>query len=190
MHKNTPALVAIEAIASRILVLRGQRVMLDADLARLYGVTTRRLNEQVKRNRRRFPEGFIFRLRAAEVTRRNRSQIATGSQKHRDPRFAPYAFTEHGTIMAAMVLNSARATEVSVYVIRAFVELRDTLATHKELANRLNELEARIEKKLATQDHAIAGILSAIRQLMAPPETKRRPIGFVAAKSHGSADGG
>jgi hypothetical protein len=155
--------------------------MLDVDLAALYGVTTKRLNEQVKRNQERFPADFMFRLKAAEVEALNRSQIATGSQKHRDPRFAPYAFTEHGAIMAAMVLNSPRATEVSVYVVRAFVELRDALIAHKELAKRLDELESRLERKFATHDQAIAGILSAIRQLMAPPEPKRRPIGFVTS---------
>jgi hypothetical protein len=153
--------------------------MLDADLAALYGVTTRRLNEQVKRNQDRFPADFMFRLTSAEMETVNRSQIATGSQKHRDPRFAPYAFTEHGALMAAMVLNSPRATEVSVYVVRAFVELRDALIAHKELAKRLDELESRLERKLATHDQAIAGILSAIRALMTPHEPKRRPIGFV-----------
>ena len=153
--------------------------MLDADLAALYGVTTRRLNEQVKRNRERFPGDFAFRLTSAEAQSLNRSQIATGSQKHRDPRFAPYAFTEHGAIMAAMVLNSPRATEVSVYIVRAFVELRETLGGHKELAKRLDELESRIEKKLTTHDQTIASILATIRNLMAPPQPRRRPIGFV-----------
>ena len=181
--KPSAALVAIEAIASRILILRGQRTILDADLAALYGVTTKRLNEQVKRNRARFPEDFMFRLTSTELQDLNRSQFATGSQRHRDPRFTPYAFTEHGAIMAAMVLNSPRATEVSVYVVRAFVQLRDTLLAHKELARRLDQLEARIERKLSTHDQAIAGILDAIRKLMAPPppapELKRRRIGFV-----------
>ena len=181
MGNRKAALVAIEAIASRILVLRSQRVILDADLARLYGVTTRRLNEQIKRNRKRFPDDFAFRVSAAEAKTLNRSQFATGSQKHRDPRFAPYALTEHGTIMAAMVLNSAWATEVSIYVMRAFVELRESLATHKDLARRMDKLE-RLEKKLATQDHAISGILAAICQLMATPETKWRPVGFVTAR--------
>jgi ATP-dependent Clp protease ATP-binding subunit ClpA len=185
MRKRAPVPAEIQSIASRILAIRDQRVILDADLARLYGVTTRRLNEQVKRNRRRFPQDFAFRLRAGEASRLNRSQIATGSQKHRDPRFSPYAFTEHGTIMAAMVLNSPRATELSVYVVRAFVELRETLATHEELAKRLAELETRLEKKLANQDQAISSILSAIRQLMASPEPRRRPIGFVTPDSRG-----
>jgi hypothetical protein len=182
--KNKTALVAIEAIASRIFVLRGQRVMLDADLAALYGVTTKRLNEQVRRNLERFPSDFMFQLTNQEVAIL-RSQFATSSSGARrlawgGRRYTPRAFTEHGAIMAAMVLDSPRATEVSVYVVRAFVELRDTLVAHKELAKRLGELESRLERKLATHDQAIAGILDAIRQLMTPPEpTKKRRIGFV-----------
>jgi len=151
--KNKTALVAIEAIASRIVVLRGERVMLDSDLAALYGVTIKRLNEQVKRNLARFPSDFTFQL-TREEWGFLRSQFATleaGRGQHR--KYLPYAFTEHGAIMAAMVLNSPHATEVSVYVVRAFVELRDTLLTHKELAKRLDELESRLEKKLATHDH-------------------------------------
>ena len=166
----------IEHIGSRILVIRGHKVMLDADLAELYGVPTKRLNEQVKRNQDRFPEDFMFRLTGVEVEVLNRSQIATGSQKHRDPRFPPFAFTEHGAIQAANVLNSPRAVEMGVYVVRAFVQLRELLATNKELAAKLNELE----RKLSTHDQAIAGLINTIRQLMAPPpEPKKRPIGFV-----------
>ncbi len=154
--------------------------MLDSDLAALYGVTTKRLNEQVGRNPERFPSDFMFQLTNQEVAIL-RSQFATleaGQGQHR--KYVPYAFTEHGAIMAAMVLNSPRATEVSVYVVRAFVELRDTLVAHKELAKRLDELESRLERKLSTHDQAIAGILDAIRQLMVPPEpTKKRRIGFV-----------
>jgi len=165
------------AIASRIVVLRGQRVMLDADLAALYGVTTKRLNEQVRRNLERFPSDFMFQLINQEVAIL-KSQFATSSWGGKRKR--PLAFTEHGALMAAMVLNSPRATEVSVYVVRAFVELRDTLVAHKELAKRLDELESRVERKLTTHDQAIAGILDTIRQLMAPPEpTKKRRIGFV-----------
>jgi hypothetical protein len=175
--KNKTALIAIEAIASRIVILRGQRVMLDADLAALYGVETRRLNEQVRRNQERFPGDFVFQLSAGEFFNL-KSQFATSSWGGKRKR--PLAFTEHGALMAAMVLNSPRATEVSVYVVRAFVELRDTLVAHKELAKRLDELESRLERKLSTHDQAIAGILDTIRQLMAPPEpTKRRRIGFV-----------
>ena len=152
--------------------------MLDSDLAVLYGVTTRRLNEQVMRNLGRFPSDFMFQLKNHEVAIL-RSQFATSSSDARHlawggRRYVPYA------LMAAMVLNSPSATEVSVYVVRAFVELRDTLVAHKELAKRLDELESRLERKLTTHDQAIAGILDAIRQLMVPPEPpKKRRIGFV-----------
>jgi len=153
--------------------------MLDADLAALYGVQTRRLNEQVRRNAERFPEDFVFPVTPAEFSNL-KSQFATSSWGGR--RKLPLAFTEHGAIMAAMVLNSPRATEVSVYVVRAFVQLRDTLIAHKELARRLDQLEARIEAKLSTHDQAIAGILGAIRELMTPPEKKKRPIGFITPR--------
>jgi hypothetical protein len=117
----------------------------------------------------------MFRLNKTEVTALNRSQFVTGSQKHRDPRFPPYAFTEHGAIMAATVLNSARAVEMSIYVVRAFVQLRELLASNKEVAQKLAELE----RKLATHDQAITGIIKTIRELMNPQEPKKRPIGFV-----------
>jgi len=183
VRKKTATSAAIEAIAGRILVLRGQRVMLDADLAALYGVTTKRLNEQVRRNLSRFPDDFVFRLTDQELANL-RSQFATSSSDTRHlawggRRYAPHVFTEHGAIMAAMVLNSPSATEISVYVVRAFVQLRETVVANKELALRLDELESRIERKLSTHDQAIAGILDAIRALMAPAEPKRRPIGFI-----------
>lgn len=167
-------------VTRAILVLRGHRVLLDAELAALYGVTSKRLNEQVKRNAKRFPADFIFRLTRIETAALNRSHNATGSQKHRDPRFPPNAFTEHGAIMAATILNSPRAVEMSVYVVRAFVQLRELLTSNKELALRFAQLENRLDKKLTTHDEAIAAILSAIRQLMYPPVSKRRPIGFTA----------
>jgi phage regulator Rha-like protein len=175
-----PTLVPVEQITQSILVFRGQKVLLDTELAALYGVTTKRLNEQVKRNLERFPEDFLFRLSAAEVEALNRSQFATGSQKHRDPRFPPYAFTEHGAIMAAMVLNSARAVEMSVYVVRAFVQLREILSSNRQLARQLAQLEARLEKRLTEHDVTIAAILSAIRELMNPQGPKPRPIGLTA----------
>jgi hypothetical protein len=115
--------------------------MLDSDLAILYRVTTKRLNEQVKRNRRRFPQDFMYQLTPTEVRELNRSQNATGSQKHRDPRYRPYAFTEHGAVMLASVLNSQVAITASIQVVRAFVRLRSVLAAHKELAKRLEKLE-------------------------------------------------
>lgn len=175
--KNTP--VPVEHIARSILVLRGHKVILDADLAALYGVETRRLNEQVKRNIERFPEDFMFQL-SAEEWNALRSQIAilkTGRGQHR--KYRPLAFTEHGAIQAANVLNSPRAVEMGVYVVRAFVRMREILATHKALARKLAELEQRID----AQDETIVEILGAIKQLMAPPPAPaRRPIGFVHPK--------
>src|SRR6266705_2802450 len=152
--------VPVQDITRVIFVLRGQRVLLDAE---------------------RFPGDFTFRLTRFEVEALNRSHFATGSQKHRDPRFPPYAFTEHGAIMAAMVLNSPRAVETSVYVVRAFVKLRELLASNRELARRFEQLEARVER-LVAHDQALGIILSAIRKLMPPPPEppKNRPIGFTA----------
>jgi hypothetical protein len=167
-------------VARSIVYLRGQRVLLDADLANLYGVTTRALNQAVKRNIDRFPTDFLFRLTKAETMALNRSQIVTGSQKHRNPRFAPLAFTEHGAIMAASVLNSRRAVEMSVYVVRAFVQLRELLSSNRELAHRLADLEARVARKLTKHDKELRAIIALIRQLMTSHEVKRRPIGFTA----------
>jgi ORF6N domain len=166
----------VTGIVRTILMLRRQRVILDAELAALYGVTTKRLNEQVKRNAERFPEDFLFQLTRAETEALNRSQFAAGSQKHRDPRFQPFAFTEHGAIMAATILNSPRAVEMSVLVVRAFVRLRDLLASNTALARKLDALE----RKYKHHDDAITAILSAIRELMNPPAPKRRGIGFTA----------
>jgi hypothetical protein len=180
------SLLPLETITHRILLVRGQKVLLDVDLAALYGVETRRLNEQVRRNSDRFPEDFIFRLTAEEVEALNLSQFATGSQKHRDPRFTPFAFTEHGAIMAATILKSPRAVEMSVYVVRAFVRLREVLASNVELAKRLDDLEQTTEA-LAMQHDTFARntraqlkqVFDAIRELMTPPEPqKKRPIGF------------
>lgn len=175
MVKDT-AVVPMEQIRSSILFFRGQRVLLDSDLAALYGVTTKRFNEQVRRNLGRFPADFMFQLAAEEVVGL-RSKIATSNVGRGGRRYTPYVFTEHGAIMAATILNSPLAVEMSVYVVRAFVQLRDMLASNKELARRLNELE----HKLANHDQAITGILKAIRELMnSPPEQKRRGIGFTA----------
>ena len=173
--------VPVERITQLIRVLRGQRVLLDAELATLYGVTTKRLNEQVKRNADRFPADFVFQLNLEEVAGL-RSQFATSksSDSRGGRRYRPYAFTEHGAIQAANVLNSARAVEMSIYVVRAFVQLRSLMAANVELARRLDELEARIETTLTGHDEASAAMLSAIRQLMSPPAPKRRGIGFTA----------
>jgi hypothetical protein len=177
---NEAALVPVEHITHSILIVRGQRVLLDSELASLYGVTTKALNQAVKRNAERFPEDFMFRLSLNETEALNRSQSVTGSQKHRDPRFPPFAFTEHGAIMAATILNSHRAVQMSLYVVRAFVKLRELLVSNQELARRLDELEARIARQFETHDQAITGILKTIRELMHPPEPQRRGIGFTA----------
>ncbi len=177
MRKRSAVAVATEAIVGRIVVVRGEKVLLDEDLAALYGVETRRLNEQLRRNRNRFPGDFVFQL-APEEFANLKSQFATSSWGGR--RKLPLAFTEHGAIMAATILNSPRAVEVSVYVVRAFVQLRGVLAANKDLARRLSQLEARIERRLTDQDQTIVEILQAIRDLMTPAESKaKRKIGFV-----------
>jgi len=168
-------MITIEGLAQRILLIRGQKVMLDADLAELYGVPTKRFNEQVKRNIGRFPLDFMFQL-TGEEHEALRSQFATSNSGRGGRRYAPYAFTEHGAIMAATILNSPKAIEMSVFIVRAFVQLREMLSSHKELAAKLEALE----QKVGSHDQAIAGLIDAIRQLMAPPEQKKRPIGFTA----------
>lgn len=162
-------LIPIDAIQSRILLIRGQRVMMDYDLAALYGVTTARLNEQVRRNAERFPADFMFQLGKQEFAALM-SQIATSNAGRGGRRKLPYAFTEHGAIMAASVLSSPRAVEVSLYVVRAFVRLRELLSSNKELAKKLDELE----RKLSSHDRTIVQLVNAIRDLMAPPEPKRK----------------
>jgi len=147
--------------------------MIDSDLAALYGVPVKRLNEQVSRNARRFPQDFVFHLDNQEVANL-RSQIATSSWGGK--RKPPLVFTEHGAVMAATVLNSTRAIEVSVYVVRAFVQMREALAANREIGKRLDELES----KVGTHDRSIGHILDALRQLTQPPEApKRRRIGFL-----------
>ena len=171
-------LVPAEIIAERIFIVRGHKVILDADLAELYEVPTKQFNQAVKRNLAKFPADFMFALTAAEWAAL-RSQIVTlntGRGQHR--KYLPYVFTEHGAIMAATLLNSPRAVEISVYVVRAFVQLREFLASNKDLARQLRALEQRIEKKLGSHDQAIAGIIDTLRQLMSPNNAKRR-IGFV-----------
>jgi hypothetical protein len=164
-------------IESRILLVRGQRVLLDQELARLYGVSTGRLNEQVKRNGSRFPADFLFRLTKQEVAAlRSQFAISNPAPGRGGRRYAPLAFTEHGAIMAATVLNSQRAIEMSLHVVRAFVRLREIVAANGALAAKLGELEERLE----THDQAIGDLIRAIRELAAGPEpAKKRRIGFI-----------
>lgn len=166
--------VPLERIAQSILFIRGQKVMLDADLAALYGVTTKRFNEQIKRNSERFPADFMFQI-TEEESESLRSQIATSKSGRGGRRYLPFVFTEHGALMAASVLNTPKAVELSVYVVRAFVRLRELLVSNRKLAVKLNELESR----LTSHDEAIGEILQAIRQMMTAPESKsKRSIGF------------
>ena len=186
---STALVLPLEAITQRIVVLREQKVLIDADLAALYGVETRRLNEQVRRNRGRFPEDFIFELSPEEFAHL-KSQSATSSWGGR--RKLPLAFTEHGAIMAATVLNTPRAVEVSVYVVRAFVKLRELVGSHRELARRLDELEQKTEALAMSHDtfsrntrNQLKQVFDALRELMTPPETPKRPIGFVMPEDKG-----
>jgi len=168
-------MVLIKPVEPRILILRGMRVLLDSELAELYGVQVKRLNEQVKRNAERFPQDFMFQLSPSE-DRNLRSQFATSRSNHGGRRHLPYAFTEHGAIMAATVLSTKRAIEMSVFVVRAFVRLRDMLAANGKVAGKLVELE----RRLKGHDASIQAIIEAIHELMAPEPRKRRRIGFRA----------
>jgi hypothetical protein len=171
-------LISQQRIESAILMLRGEKVLLDSDLAELYGVTTKALNQAVKRNRSRFPPDFMFRLNRRETAALNRSQSVTGSQKHRDPRYPPFAFTEQGVAMLSSVLHSRRAVAVNIQIMRAFVRLRRLLAANADLANRLDELE----RRMGEHDEQFVNVIRAIRSLMKePPEIPKRRIGFHAA---------
>jgi len=161
---RSTSVVPVGAIQQRILLVRGEKVIVDADLARFYGVTTSRLNEQVRRNRDRFPPDFLF-----QITPDEKTEVIAKCDHLSGLRFAktaPFVFTEHGAIMAASVLNSSRAVEVSVFIVRAFVALRQTVAQHKELARKLADLEARI----AEHDGHLATLAQAIAQLLGEPE--------------------
>ena len=200
------SIIPAEQIINNILLIRGQRVILDSDLATLYGVTTTRLNEQVKRNKERFPDDFMFQLTREEFTNL-KSQFAissSGEDKYKStPNFTirgvnidvgvlnslnsgwggrrklPYVFTEYGAIMAASVLNSQKAVEVSIFVVRAFVQLRQMLAPYKDIIKKVEQLET----KLQTHDKHITAIIDAIKLLMPPPESKPKPpIGYLSEK--------
>ena len=164
-----------EPLESLILTMRGQKVLLDADLAAIYGVTTKALNQAVKRNVERFPEDFMLQLTPEEWQLLNRSQIVTGSQKHRDPRSLPKVFTEHGAIMAATVLNSAEAVKMSVFVVRAFVKMREHLAANAAILKRLAE----IDKTLIEHDRVLLTLWQQIQPLLIPPpDPPPKEIGF------------
>lgn len=181
-------IIPTEQIALRIRHFRGEKVLLDFDLAALYGVETRALNQAVRRNADRFPADFMFQLSSEETETlsqlvtpsvaghdvSNSSQIVMSSGKYRGKRYRPYAFTEQGVAMLSSVLNSESAVKMNIAIMRAFVQLRRALETNRKLARKFSELERRIDK----HDAEIDAILEAIRQLMAPPEKPRREIGF------------
>src|SRR3989304_5244369 len=173
-----PSLVPMERIERAILLLRGHKVMLDSDLASLYGVETKVLNQAVSRNIERFPPDFMFQLTEAEATRL-RSQtvtLKTGRGQHR--KYLPYAFTEQGVAMLSGILRSPRAVEVNIQIMRAFVRLRQLLSVHRELAERL----AKLEEQMRQRDHAVAHqfqeVFALLDQLFSPPSPPRKPIGF------------
>ena len=173
MHKDV-ALIPSGRIERSILLIRGQKVMLDRDLARLYGVETRALNQAVRRNIDRFPEDFMFRLTREEIMRISQFVISSAHPGVTTLKFSKnvMAFTEHGVAMLSSVLNSPRAVQVNIQIMRTFAKLREIMSQHKDLARRLNELEKKYDAQFKV-------VFDAIRELMKPPESKKRPIGFL-----------
>ncbi len=168
---QTKALVPVETIEQKILLIRGQKVMLDRDLALLYGVDTRVLNQAVKRNLKRFPSDFMFRLNENEAIGFSRSQFVI-LKKGKNIKYFPYAFTENGVAMLSSILNSERAIQVNIQIMRTFTKLRAIISTHKDLSRRLDELEKKYDNQFRV-------VFDAIRELMTPPEPKHRRIGFL-----------
>jgi hypothetical protein len=178
---KTPA-TPLASVESVIHTVRGERVILDADLAKLYGVPTKALNQAVRRNREKFPPDFLLQPTKPELLALNRSQIVTGSmQRHRDPLSRPFAFTEHGAIMAANILNSPQAVQMSVFVVRAFVKMRGLLTDTRELAKKLAALEKELTSRLDSHETAISEFMRHIMLLLDPPrgpETPDKEMGF------------
>jgi hypothetical protein len=170
---ESKAVIPVGKIENRILLIRGEKVIVDADLAEFYGVPTKRLNEQVKRNRERFPDDFMFQLAEAE-----KAEVVANCDHLKDLKFSktlPYAFTEHGAIMAAGVLNTPRAIEVSVFIVRAFVKVRRMIADHKDIQRKIEQ----IERNLADHDVQIRQLVTLIKKLLNPePPPKKRRIGY------------
>lgn len=175
MNKTLSIAVPVETIGHKILLIRGNKVLIDSDLAALYGVTTKRLNEQVKRNKERFPSDFMFQLTVEE-----KNQVVAICDHLVNIKYShtnPYVFTEHGAIMAASVLNTKRAVDVSILVVRTFIKLRAMLLSNKDLHQKLKK----IEEKITDHDELIQSLAKVIRQLMQPPalpSKNKRPIGF------------
>ncbi|MBN2031434.1 ORF6N domain-containing protein [bacterium] len=180
MIQKTKKILKPIYIDSVIHLVHGERVILDTDLAKIYGIPTFRLNEAVKRNRDRFPEDFMFQLTKNEYDALT-SQIAMSKKGRGGRRTLPYAFTEHGAVMAANILNSEQAIQMSIFVVRAFIKMRQTLAASKALTDKLNELEKKLTGRLDVHEKVIAYVLGELKKLMEPPplpRPKRRQIGF------------
>jgi len=171
-------LIPVERIERSIFLVHGQKVMLDRDLARLYGVETRALNQAVRRNIDRFPEDFMFRLTREEIMRISQFVISSAGPGARTLKYSKnvMVFTEHGVAMLSSVLNSPRAVQVNIQIMRTFAKLREIISQHKDLARRLDELEKKYDSQFKV-------VFDAIRQLMKPPETKKRPIGFLVEEA-------
>lgn len=183
MERYTP-----QAIEPLILTVRGQKVILDAELAGIYGVTTKAFNRAVKRNAERFPSDFVFHLTTEEYESL-RCQIGTSKSMRGGRRYLPYAFTEHGAIMAATILNTPRAAQMSVFVVRAFIRMRQMLLAQKDLARKLVELEKKLTARLDIHETAITEVLRQIMRLLSPPpeskpETPKKRIGFLVEEPH------
>lgn len=175
---KTKSLIPVEIIENRILLIRGRKVILDSDLAQLYGVTTKRLNEQVKRNKDRFPTEFMFRLNKKE-----KAKVVANCDHLAKLKFSttlPYAFTEHGAIMLASVLNSKKAIEASIFIVLVFVRIREILSSHREIAIKFKELEQRLD----TQDSHIKVIMSTLNEMLEPPEPPKKEFGFKVSEKH------
>ena len=177
---KSKSMISTERIERSILLIRGQKVILDTDLAKIYGVPTFRFNEAVKRNKKRFPEDFMFRLTREEVATLI-SQNAMSKPGRGGRRTLPYAFTEHGAVMAANILKSSRAIQMSVFVVRAFVRMRQVLIAQRDLAKKLAEIEKKLTERLDVHETAIVEVLQQIMTLLTPPhepEPPRKQIGF------------
>lgn len=175
--RENSELAIMREVDDKIFVIRGQRVMLDADLAEIYGVTTKRLNEQLRRNVNRFPEDFVFRLDETEFESL-RSRFATSNKQRGGRRHLPYAFTEHGAVMLASVLNSPVAVEASIIVVRAFVKMRSILSLHKNLAKRIDQLA----KVAVDHENEFDVVFQLLGEIMNDPKLLKRKIGFVETK--------
>jgi phage regulator Rha-like protein len=170
--------VSVERIERKIYVIRDQKVMLDSDLAELYEVQTKILNKAVKRNLDRFPEDFMFRV-APEEIESLRFQIGTSNTSQGGRRYMPYVFSEHGVAMLSSVLNSKRAVQMNIAIIRAFIKLREVLATHKDLAHKIDDLEFKYQE----HDHELKVVFDAIRKLISTPAPTKRRMGFAVGNS-------